>query len=160
MDFKTLNEMILSLKRIINEADKINIPPTGSAKKVELKSNLFYFWVDVNRKGSLKNRCTFQLREKQQRDKVLLRMDLVGPPHQNPPGTYELAGQIILCPHIHIAHPEYGDSVAYPLDHNYAKMYLTKEELEDMVASLTKFLERCNVGNISDYTYEEQVELL
>jgi len=160
MDIKTINDMILSLKKIINEPAKINIPPMGKATKVELKSSLFYFWVDVNRKGRLKKRCTLQLREKQHRDKVLLRLDLVGPPHQNPPGSYELADQTIPCPHLHIAHPEYGDSIAYPLNHNYAKMYLSKEEFEDMVTLLTKFLERCNVANINDYTFEEQIELL
>lgn len=160
MDLKTINEMILSLKRIINESDKINLPTEGNADKLELKSNLFYFWVDVNRKGRLKRRCTLQLREKQHKDKPLLRLDLTGPPHQNPPGTHQLAGQIIPCPHLHIADPDYGDSIAYPLDHNYAKIYLTEEELEDIIALLIKFLERCNIGNINDYTYEEQGELL
>jgi hypothetical protein len=136
------------------------MPPAGSGTKIELKSSLFYFWVDINRKGKLKKRCTLQLREKQHKDKPLLRLDLIGPPHDNPPGSYDLAGQVIPCPHLHIAYPEYGDSIAYPLEHNYANMYLTKEELEDMVILLRKFLERCNVGNIADYIYEEQIELL
>lgn len=160
MDLKTINEMILSFKKIINENDKIYLPNAGNSHKLELKSNLFYFWIDVNRKGRIKRRCTLQLREKQHKDKALLRLDLIGPPHPNPPGSYELAGKIIPCPHIHIAHPEYGESIAYPLDHNYAKMYISEEELEDMVTLLIKFLERCNVANINDYTYEEQGELL
>lgn len=159
MELKMINEMIQSLKRIINESDKINIPPAGNASKIELKSNLFYFWVDVNRKGNLKQRCTLQLREKQHRDKPLLRLDLLGPPHLNPPGDYELANKRIPCPHLHIAHPDYGDSIAYPLEHTYAKMYLAEEELADIVLVLRKFLDRCNVGNINDYSYEEQVEL-
>jgi len=66
---------------------------------------------------------------------------------------------VIPCPHLHIAHPDYGDSIAYPLDDNYAKMYLTEEELKEITVILRKFLERCNVGNINDYNYEYQAEL-
>lgn len=160
MDLKIINEMILSLKRIIDQPEIIHFPLAGDYKRIELKSNNFYFWIDVNRKGRKKSRCTFQLREMQHRDKPLLRLDLVGPPHPNPPGDYDLAEQIIPCPHIHIAHPEYGDSIAYPLDHNYAKICLTEDDLSDMIILLTKFLKRCNVADIHDHTYQEQVELL
>src|SRR5699024_6865527 len=111
MDIKTINDMILSLKKIINEPAKINIPLMDNATKIESKSSLFYFWVEVNRKGRLKKRYTLQLMEKQHRDKVLLRLDLVGPPHQNPPVAYELADQTNPCPHLHMAHPEDGDSI-------------------------------------------------
>lgn len=160
MDFSIINELITSLKRIIELNPILKLPEAGKSDKIELKSNSFYFWVDINRKGRKKPQCTFQLREKQHKDSPLLRLDIIGPDHPNPPGDFPLAGRVIPCPHLHIAHPDYGDSIAYPLDDNYAKMYITDEELHEIDTLLKKFLERCNVGNINDYNYEYQTELL
>lgn len=159
MDINRINELIECLKRIINESSIIDIPQKGDSSKLELKSNSFYFFVDINRKGRKKPKCTFQLREQQHKEKPLLRLDILGPAHTNPPGDYPLAGEIIPCPHLHIAHPEYGASIAYPLNHSYAKMYLNEDELNEMETLLKKFLERCNVANINDYTYNYQSEL-
>jgi hypothetical protein len=117
------------------------------------------FFKQSNRKGRKKPKCTFQLREQQHKDKPLLRLDILGPAHPNPPGDFPYTGEIIYCPHLHIAHPEYGDSIAYPLNNVYAKMYLTEEELKEIEILLRKFLERCNVGNINDYTFNYQSEL-
>lgn len=160
MDLNTINELINCLKRIINKSSVITIPNSGDSDKLELESSSFYFFVDINRKGNKKPQCTFQLREQQHKDKPLLRLDIIGPPHTNPPGDYPLAGEVIKCPHLHIAHPEYGDSIAYPLEHEFAKIYLTENELNEITTLLKKFLERCNVGNINEYTYNYQTELL
>lgn len=89
-----------------------------------------------------------------------MRLDLYGLPHQNPEGDFPFAGEQIPCPHIHIAHPEYGHSMAYPLNNTYAKIYLNDEMLEDTVLMVKEFLSRCNVANINDYTYIYQSELL
>lgn len=158
--FNSINELISSLKRIIEGSQSINIPERGESHKIELKSNSFYFWVDMNRKGRKKPKCTFQLREKQQKDTPLLRLDILGPPHPNPPGDFPLANEIIPCPHLHIAHPDYGDSIAYPLNHSYAKMFITNDQLKEIDILLRKFLERCNVGNIDEYSYDYQIEFL
>ncbi|NCU16829.1 DUF6978 family protein [Pallidibacillus pasinlerensis] len=159
MDLNTINELIDCLKKIIHQSQSIDIPKKGESLKLELKSTSFYFFIDINRKGRKKPKCTFQLREHQHKDKPLLRLDILGPAHPNPPGDFPYAGEIISCPHLHIAHPEYGDSIAYPLNNVYAKMYLTEEELKEIEILLRKFLERCNVGNINDYTFNYQSEL-
>jgi hypothetical protein len=115
--------------------------------------------VDINRRGRKSSRFTLQLRNKRFRDSPLLRLDILGADHPNPPGNYPLAGELIPCPHLHIAHPEYGDSIAYPLNSEYAKIYLTDDELEDLVVILKRFLERCNVTNLSDFKFSQQTEL-
>lgn len=160
MDLNQITDYISCLKMLLHESQDVPIPEMGHSNRYELKSSLFYFWVDFNRKGRKKPKCTLQLREQQHKDMPLLRLDILGPPHPNPPGDFPLANQVIPCPHIHISHPDYGDSIAYPLDDNYAMMFLTKEELEDLSLILIKFLGRCNVGNISDYNYEYQPELI
>lgn len=159
MNLHTINELISCLKRIIHQTQIINIPRSGDSLRLELKSSSFYFFVDINRKGRKKPKCTFQLREQQHKDKSLLRLDIIGPAHPNPPGNYPLAGEIIPCPHLHIAHPEYGDSIAYPLDHTYANMFLTEEQLTEIETLLIEFLKRCNVANINDYIFNYQSEL-
>lgn len=160
MDFNTISELIHCLKRIIDQPNTILVPLAGEAKKLELKSSLFHFFIDINRRGRKKARCTLQLREKQHKDTPLLRLDLVGPPHPNPDGNFPLAGIEIPCPHLHIANPDYGDSIAYPLNNNYAKMYLTEDQLLDIAFVLKSFLDRCNVVNTHEYRFECQTELL
>lgn len=145
---------------IVEEDIQITFPNQGKSKKIELKSNSFYFWIDINRKGNKLKKVTLQLREQSRKEIPLLRLDLLGPDHPNPEGDFELAGQIIPCPHLHIAHPDYGDSIAYPLDNTYANMYLTDEQCNDMVFVLQRFLNRCNAANIRDYSYNYQEELL
>lgn len=145
---------------ILDEGPVITIPNIGNKDKIELKSSSYLFFVDLNRTGHKKPKCTFQLREQQHKDYPLLRLDLVGRTHPNPPGDNPLAGQEIPCPHIHIADPDFGSTIAYPLDHNYAKIFLTDNELEDLAIVLKSFLERCNVGNINEYDYNYQVDLL
>jgi hypothetical protein len=156
MYLETINELINSLKEIINNDPNIFIPIAGERNRIELKSNSYLFTVDLNRSGHKKPKCTFQLREQQQKDQPLLRLDLIGRTHVNPPGNYELAGEEIPCPHLHIAHPEYGDSIAYPLNNNYAKIFLTENEQKDLIKVLKSFLERCNVENIETYKYSYQ----
>jgi hypothetical protein len=160
MEFEQIQELINSLKMILNEGPDIVIPNPGNKDKIELKSSSYLFVVDLNRSGHKKPKCTFQLREQQHKDYPLLRLDLVGRTHPNPSGDFPLAGQEIPCPHIHIADPDYGQSIAYPLNHNYAKLFLTDNELEDLAIVLKSFLERCNVGNINEYNYNYQVNLL
>ena len=157
---RTILDLINSLKKIIEEGTEVFIPEGGRSSKLELKDHSFYYWVDINRKGHRLKRYTLQLREQQRKEFPLLRLDLYGPSHPNPEGDFPMAGEMIPCPHLHIAHPEYGDSIAYPLNSTYAKMYLTEELLEDAVYVLGEFLKRCNVANSDDYSYVYQEELL
>jgi len=100
-----------------------------------------------------------QLREKTKRDFPILRLDILGPPHTNPDGDFPFAGQQIDCPHIHIAHEVFGDTIAYPLNTKYANIYLTNEEILDMVLVLNRFLKKCNVGNAAEYQFNLQGQL-
>ncbi|MCM3528304.1 hypothetical protein M4D56_04185 [Cytobacillus oceanisediminis] len=160
MDIKLINDLINCLKRIIQESPTFHLPERGLYEKLELKSTEFQFIVDVNRKGRKKPKFSLQLRSKGNKDYTLLRLDILGPDHPNPEGDFPYSGEIIPCPHLHIAHPEYGDSIAYPLNNEYAKIYLTDEHLEDLVLILKEFLKLCNVGNIEDINYEYQAELI
>lgn len=159
MKLERIHELINSLKRIVQENNKIHIPEIGTKDQIELKSSNHLFHLDLNRNGHRKPQCTYQLREQQSKDYPLLRFDLIGRTHVNPPGDYPNANEKIPCPHLHIAHPDYGDSIAYPLNHAYAKMYLTDDELNNLGDALISFLKRCNVGNINEYTIEHQSTL-
>ncbi|HLS08002.1 DUF6978 family protein [Lentibacillus sp.] len=159
MEFEVIQELINSLKEILQEEKTIQIPNTGEKDKIELKSSSYMFTVDLNRRGIRKPKCSFQLREQQHKEYPLLRLDLIGRTHTNPPGEHPFSKEDIPCPHIHIAHPDYGDSIAYPLNSTYAKIFLTKDELEDLAKVLETFLKRCHVGNIDEYTIEYQNSL-
>lgn len=160
MDIKTINELITCLKRIVEEERTIILPLAGNGTTIKLKSTMFYFLLDMHRKGYKRPKCTMQLRDAGHKDSPLLRLDLLGSPHPNPRGDFPHAGETIPCPHLHVAHPDYGISIAYPLNSTYAKMFLTDEELEDLITVLQMFLERCNVANLNDYNFAIQTELL
>lgn len=160
MDLEQIDEYINCIKKIIYDNPKFILPDNGNYDKIDLKSKHFLFIVDVNRKGRRKPQFTLQLRNKAFKETPLLRLDLIGPDHPNPEGDFPYSGEKIPCPHLHIAHPGYGDSIAYPLNSEYAKMYLTKEQLEDLIYVLKSFLKRCNVDNIDDLEYEYQTDLL
>ena len=160
LDTKLINELINCLKRIVQETPKFHIPEKGFYDNLNLKSSEFAFIVDVNRKGRKKSKFTLQLRNKANKETPLLRLDLIGPDHPNPEGDFPFSGEVIPCPHLHIAHPEYGDSIAYPLSSKYANMYLSEAQFDDLVFILKSFLKRCNVGNIDDIAYEYQTELI
>ncbi|MCM3663486.1 hypothetical protein M3204_03670 [Mesobacillus subterraneus] len=160
MEIKLITELINCLKRIVHETPTFHLPEKGFYEKLDLKSSEYQFIVDVNRKGRKKPKFTLQLRSKSNKDYSLLRLDILGPDHPNPEGDFPFSGEVIPCPHLHIAHPEYGDSIAYPLNNEYANIYLTKTQLEDLVEILKTFLKFCNVGNIEDIQYEYQIELI
>src|SRR5690625_1566177 len=160
MDQQTIDDLINSLKRIVYDNPEFQSPEKGFYDYLDLKSSEFAFIVDVNRKGRKKPKFTLQLRSRANRDVSLLRLDIFGPDHPNPEGDFPYSGEVIPCPHIHIAHPGYGDSIAYPLNDEYANIYLTTVQRSDLVLILTKFLERCNTANIRDVTFNHQTELI
>jgi len=159
MNQKTINEFISCLKMLNNSNRTIQLPDKGDSLRLKSKSRHHYFIIDVNLKGRLGN-ITLQLRSEMYPHKPLLRLDIAGRSHPNPEGNFEGAGQIIPCPHMHIAHPDYGDSIAYPLNSDMVKIHLTKEELNDLVFILRKFLIYMNTGNISDFDFHQQMNLI
>lgn len=158
MDKNTIDDFISCLKRINHKSNVIHLPNKGEYIKLESVSANFYFIIDINLRGRVGN-TTLQLRNKSYIDKPILRLDISGPSHPNPEGAYDGAGKVIDCPHLHIAHPLYGDAIAYPLDHDMVKIHLTNDQLNDLVVVLKCFLEYINTGNIFDFIYQEQTSL-
>lgn len=153
-----IDELLQCLKRIEHHSI-FDLPLKGFDKKLDLKSYNHYFLIDINRKGRKKPQFTLQLRNKSYKDYPLLRLDIIGPPHRNPEGNFPYAGEIIPCPHIHIAEEKYAAKRAYPLNDKYAKIYLTDDQLLDLVEILKVFLTYCNVANINQVNFRSQNNL-
>lgn len=159
MDLQTIQQLINSLKMLIEDNNIITIPNHGTQTNLNAKSRTNHFIVDINRKGNRLPKFTLQLREKSNKELALLRLDILGPAHPNPIGDFPFSGEVIPCPHLHVAHPDFGSSIAYPLNNEYANIYLNEAEISDLILILHRFLERCNIGNIQDYQYLKQNEL-
>ena len=54
-----ISKMIESIKQIIEQNQYIHIPPFGQSKQLNLKSNNYVFFLDLNRKGHKRPKCTF-----------------------------------------------------------------------------------------------------
>lgn len=158
MDINLINDFINCLKRLNSKSKDIFLPLKGQYKKIKAHSTNYSFIIDINLKGRL-GHITLQLRNSNHQDKPILRLDITGPAHKNPEGDFEGAGKIIPCPHMHIADPLYGDSIAYPLDHENVKMYLTNDELSDLVIILRQFLNYINTANINDFNFYWQNQM-
>lgn len=154
-----INELINQFKRLILDNNTINIPKSNQYERLDAKSVSKFFYIDLNRKGNKIRRFTLQLRSQERKDLPLLRFDLLGPPHENPPGNFPYAGELIPCPHLHIAHEDYGDRIAYPLTDEITQMNLTEAELDDFVVILKTFLLRSNIEGIESYNYAYQEDM-
>lgn len=150
-----IDELLQCLKRIEHHST-FDLPLKGFEEKLDLKSNNHYFLIDINRKGRKRPQFTLQLRNKIYKDYPLLRLDILGPPHRNPEGDFPYAGEIIPCPHIHIAEEKFATKRAYPLNDKYAKIHLTDHQLSDLVEILKVFLAYCNVANINHVNFRSQ----
>lgn len=147
-----IDDFINCLKMLNHENAIINLPLLGEYKNLRANSSHHSFIIDINRRGR-KGYLTLQLRNLNHQDKPIIRLDISGPSHKNPEGDFEGAGQVVPCPHMHIAKEGYSDSIAYPLDHQNIKYHLTNEALHDLVVILWNFLEFINTGNINDFQF-------
>src|SRR5436305_1082652 len=103
------NSLMAMPKYLVNGGE-IQFPSGGDYLQLELRSEDEHesFLIDVNRRGKIKlTRCTYQ--ERYAVVEVLVRVDIDGPPHENPDGT------VLPCPHIHEYREGYGDKWAQPL---------------------------------------------
>lgn len=124
------------LKRFVDRAT-INFPLSGQSSKWEVKSDdgRESFLIDAQRKGKIKlSKCTFQ--ERYHVIEIMLRLDIDGPPHDNPDGTE------VPCPHLHIYREGFADQWAFPLPAG------AFTDTSDLVKTLREFLEFCKVQNI------------
>ena len=129
------DELIAMAKRLV-DTSQIRFPGAGDFLQLDVKSDdgRESFIFDVNRKGRLKlSKCTYQ--ERYAVVEILIRLDIDGPPHQNPDGA-ELP-----CPHIHIFREGAGTKWSYPLPPEFT-------DTSDLVKTLREFLRYCNVSEV------------
>jgi Family of unknown function (DUF6978) len=135
LDQGKADELIAMAKRLVDDSS-IRFPAGGEAIQLQAKSSdeRESFIFDVNRKGRLKlTKCTYQ--ERYAVVEILIRLDIDGPPHQNPDGA-ELP-----CPHLHIFREGAGTKWAYPLPAEFT-------DTSDLVKTLREFLRYCNVSEV------------
>jgi hypothetical protein len=127
--------LMAALKYLLDKAE-IKFPIMGTSLLLEAKSEdgREFFLFDVNRKGKVKvTKCTYQERYSVE---ILVRLDIDGPPHENPDGV------VIPCPHLHTYREGYGDKWALPIDSSIFT------NTKDLVLTLRQFLTYCNVRDI------------
>ncbi len=132
-------DRLLSLVKVLVDRGPIDFPQAGTTKQLEVKSKdgREAFIIDVNRKGKIKvSKCTYQ--ERYQNIEILLRLDIDGPPHENPDGTE------MPCPHLHIYREGFADKWAHPLPRGEFT------DTSDLVKTLKEFLRYCKVQDIPD----------
>ncbi len=103
------------------------------------------FLIDVSRKGKFRlKRCTYQ--ERYRGMIILIRLDIDGPPHDNPELYPEIidylipyAGQNIECPHLHLYVEGFNDKWAVPTP---TGEFTNKD---DLYATLDDFFNYCNI---------------
>lgn len=133
------------LKSLKQKGSFINFPSPTEQLIIEAESeengrDKFRFYINRKGKYNLK-KCTYMSRYKNTYD--LLRIDIEGPPHDNPDGS------IVECPHIHIYKEGYNLSWAYPL-HG-----VINTDPDNLVQVLIDFFEYNKVNNIKNYSYQE-----
>ena len=129
-------DALLRLEKLLVKEEAINFPCSGSAQELEVKSSdgREVFLIDINRRGRIKiSKCTYQ--ERYNVVEILLRLDIDGPPHQNPDGTD------VPCPHLHIYREGYADKWAQSIPADFTNP-------ADLIATLKEFLVYCRVQNI------------
>jgi hypothetical protein len=96
------DSLIASLKKLLLSKKLYKFPDPGGKSSLECKDgNNNRYIIDVAR-GRIKfNKVTYQTRYN--KSLILIRVDIDGPPHDNP------NGEEIPCPHIHIYREGYDD---------------------------------------------------
>ncbi len=126
-------DQLIHIPKLLVNSTAIQFPIAGDSIQLEAKSEdgRDTFMFDVNRKGRIRlSRCTYQ--ERYAVIEILLRLDVDGPPHENPDGTE------VPCPHLHVYREEYGDKWAYPVPPGFTNT-------TDLVRTLQDFLGYCRV---------------
>lgn len=142
MDIAEITKMIEAVKQIIEKNDYIDLPLFQNSSQLRLKGNNYNFILDLNRKGHRRPKCTFLLREKRNKEQPLVRVDIIGRPHQNPVGDFKWSNKVIPCPHLH-----------------RADFQLSQNDLNNLCECLKKTLKFLNVDNINSYNFREQESL-
>jgi len=130
---QTEADALFAMPKVRVDETRHQFPTLGGCVAVPLASvdSRVSFSLDVTRgqlnlmKVSYQNRVRTTL--------ILARLDLEGPPHQNPDG------EEIDCPHIHLYRAGYDDKWAYPIHSD------TFSNTSELLLTLTEFMVYCNV---------------
>lgn len=131
-------DRLMEMEKYCVDRTPIQFPAAGTAVQMEVKStdDRESFLIDVNRKGKIRlSKCTYQ--ERYAIVEILLRLDVGGPPHENPDGN------VIPCPHLHIYREGFGTKWAHPLPSHFVNP-------RDLVSTLSEFLSYCHVRDIPE----------
>ena len=124
----------------------ISFPAQGEYKELEFISldETMKFSIDVNRKGSIRLKCTYQ--ERYRSAIILIRLDILGSPHTNPEVDFvpidfleQYNGKKILCPHLHVYVENFYYKWAIPAP---VEKFPEPQKLEK---TLEDFFKYCNV---------------
>lgn len=130
-------DILLSiLKKIRYDKENFYFPEIGNSKQLEAVSydNKYKFLIDIKPGRTERRKKQLTLQERYNKDVILIRLDLNGPPHTNPDGK-QLSGN-----HLHIIKEGYNDRFAYEIPDNIV-------DEEDRLQTLINFLEYCKVEN-------------
>jgi len=138
-----VNELIEMLKQIKEKKRVIRLPSLGEQSSIQIKSvekPVQTFRIVINRKQKISGNYSFL--EIHGNNGLLLRLDIIGPPHTNPDGTK------VPCPHIHIARDYYDDSWAYEFSPPDVSNF------DSLVSQLYEFMVHCHIINTQDYSLQ------
>lgn len=125
---------LMQMDKHVVDSDSHEFPEHhGGRLEVKLfnKEHKEDFLLDISRGRIDLRKITYQNRAR--KVVILARLDLVGPPHQNPDG------QIMDCPHIHYYREGYGDKWAFEIPEDIFS------DLEDIHKTLEEFMEHCSI---------------
>jgi len=131
------DELMAMVKELVDQSP-IQFPVPGEIRQLEAKSKDLResFLFDVNRRGRIRvTKCTYQ--ERHAVVDILLRLDVDGPPHQNPDG------EVVPCPHLHVYREGFADKWAFPLPTDFTAS-------ADLVRTLQEYLRFCHVNSIPE----------
>lgn len=138
-----ISRLITMLKQIKSQTRVIRLPSLGEQSNISLESiekPIEPFRITINRKQRISGNYSFL--EIHGNSGILLRLDIIGPPHSNPDGTE------IPCPHIHIARDDYDDSWAYAFNPSYV------DNFDNLISQLYEFMRHCNIINIDNFNMQ------
>lgn len=135
-------DRLLGLAKRLAKDGELLFPGRGERASYDLVSTdgRERFIADVNRGRFILGKCTYQ--ERYNVTEVLLRLDVDGPPHENPDGS------VMRCPPLHVWRADASDKWAIELPEG------TFPPLSDPVATLRDFLAYCNVTHIPSIVTE------
>ena len=131
-------DVLMELPKRFLETSAISFPAAGEKASYDIASDngRERFTADVNRGRIRLTKCTYQ--ERCRSIFVLARLDLDGPPHENPDH------EVVPCPHLHIYREDYADKWAFRLPTGKFR------NTSDLVDTFRDFMTFCNVSGVPD----------